>query len=206
VERQNGRQAALDYMGMHRSALTTVEAPDATAGDESKRSLVNTVNEERYRSKAMCVWWMLRDMIGDAALKKAIATYKPEEDNDPSYMQRLIAAQTQRDLGWFFDDWVYRDRGLPEFKVESAYSSRIPTKGFMLTITLDNRGTAGAEVPVNIKFNGGEMTKRIEVRAKSKATVRVETPAVPQEIRVNDGSVPESETRNNIFKIEAPKN
>ena len=206
VERQNGRQAALDYMGMHRSALTTVEAPDATAGDESKRSLVNTVNEERYRSKAMCVWWMLRDMIGDAALKKAIATYKPEEDNDPSYMQRLIAAQTQRDLGWFFDDWVYRDRGLPEFKVESAYSSRIPTKGFMLTITLDNLGTAGAEVPVNIKFNGGEMTKRIEVRAKSKATVRVETPAVPQEIRVNDGSVPESETRNNIFKIEAPKN
>ena len=31
------------------------------------RSLVNTTNEELYRSKAMCVWWMLRDMVGDSA-------------------------------------------------------------------------------------------------------------------------------------------
>ena len=205
VERQNGRQAALDYMGVHRSALTTVEASDAVAGDETKRSLVNTVNEELYRSKAMCVWWMLRDMIGDAALKKAIGAYKAEEDKDPSYMQRVIGAQSQRDLGWFFDDWVYRDRGLPEFKVDSAYASKIPTKGFMLTITLDNLGTAGAEVPVNIKFAGGEMIKRVEVRAKSKSTVRVETPAAPQEIRVNDGSVPEGSTNNNTFKVELPK-
>jgi len=206
LERQSGRQAALDYMGVHRSALTTVEASDAAVGDETKRSLVNTVNEELYRSKAMCVWWMLRDMIGDAALKKAIASYQPEEDKDPAYMQHLIAAQTQRDLGWFFDDWVYHDRGLPEFKVESAYASKIPTKGFMLTITLENLGTAGAEVPVDVRFASGELRKRIEVRAKGKATVRIETPAAPQEIRVNDGSVPESETTNNVFKIELPKN
>ena len=205
MERQRGRQAALDYMGVHRSALTTVEASDAAAADETKRSLVNTVNEELYRSKAMCVWWMLRDMIGDAALKKAIAAYKAEEDKDPSYMQRVIAAESQRDLGWFFDDWVYHDRGLPEFKVDSAYASKIPNKGFMLTITLDNLGTAGGEVPVNIRFAGGEMIKRIEVRAKSKATVRVEIPGAPQEIRVNDGSVPERSTSNNVFKIEAPK-
>jgi hypothetical protein len=32
--------------------------------------------------------------------------------------------------------------------------------------------------------------------------IRVETPAQPQEILVNDGSVPESKTTNNIFKIE----
>ena len=85
------------------------------------RSLVNTTSEELYRSKAMYVWWMLRDMVGEAALKKAIAAYRPEQDKEPSYMPRLIAAQTQRDLEWFFDDWVYRDRGLPDFKVESAF-------------------------------------------------------------------------------------
>ena len=39
-------------------------------------------------------------------------------------MPRLISAQTQRDLEWFFDDWVYRDRGLPDFKVESAFSRK----------------------------------------------------------------------------------
>jgi len=201
LENQKGRQAALDYMGAHRSALT---APGSE--DDAKQSLVDTTNEQLYRSKAMFVWWMLRDMIGDAALKKGIASYKPEQDNGPPYMPRLIAAQTQRDLAWFFDDWVYHDRGLPDFKVESAFAAGTPTKSFLLTITLDNLGTAGAEVPVTIKFTGGEVTKRIEVRAKSKATFRVETPAAPQEIRVNDGSVPESDMTNNTFKVGPPQN
>ena len=39
----------------------------------------------------------------------------------------------------------------------------------MVTITVDNLGTAGAEVPVIVKFAGGEVTKRLEVRAKNKA-------------------------------------
>jgi hypothetical protein len=207
LEQEKGRQAALDYIRAHRSALNAVEAPSSTprSDDEVNHSLVNTVNEESYRSKAMCVWWMLRDIIGDAALKKAIAAYKPEQDKDPSYMPRLISAQTQRDLEWFFDDWVYRDHGLPNFKVASAYAQKTMNGSFMLTITLENQGGAGAEVPVLIKSARGEVTKRIEVRAKSKTTVRVEMPIAPQEIIVNDGSVPESETKDNVFKVEMPK-
>jgi hypothetical protein len=207
LEQQKGRQAALDYMGVHRTVLNQIEPKEAASGstEEARPSLVNTLNDQMYRSKAMCVWWMLRDMIGDAALKKAIAAYKPEDDKDPSYMPRLIAAQTQRDLSWFFDDWLYHDRGLPDFKIESAFASKTPTKGFLLTITLDNLGTAGAEVPVNIKLASGEITKRIELRAKSKTTFRIETPAAPQEIRVNDGSVPESNPRNSVFEVDPPK-
>jgi hypothetical protein len=203
VEHEKGRPAALDYMNLHRSALSEVEAPSTLprSEDEANRSLVNTTNEELYRSKAMCVWWMLRDMVGEPALKKAIAAYRPEQDKEPSYMPRLIAAHTQRDLEWFFDDWVYRDRGLPDFKVESAFSRKTMTGSFMLTITLDNPGTAGAEVPIIVKFTGGEIMRRLEVRAKNKAVIRVEVPAAPQEIVVNDGSVPESNTANNNFKI-----
>jgi len=203
LEQQSGRTAALEYMGLHRSALSEVEAPSALprSEDEANRSLVNTTNEELYRSKAMCVWWMLRDMVGEPALKKAIAAYRPEQDKEPSYMPRLIAAQTQRDLEWFFDDWVYRDRGLPDFKVESAFSRKTMTGSFMLTITLDNVGTAGAEVPVIVKFTGGEIARRLEVQAKNKAVIRVEVPGSPVEIVVNDGSVPESNMTNNYFKI-----
>ena len=50
--------------------------------DEVNHSLVNTTSEELYRSKAMYVWWMLRDMVGEAALKKAFAAYRPEQDKD----------------------------------------------------------------------------------------------------------------------------
>jgi hypothetical protein len=209
LEQQKGRQAALDYMASHRSALSAVESDkerQTTAPrseDEVKRSLINTYDEELYRSKAMCVWWMLRDMIGDQALKKALAAYHPEQDKEPSYMPRLIQAQTQRDLEWFFDDWVYRDRGLPDFKVGSAFPRKTMTDEYLVTVTVANLGRAGAEVPVTVKFAGGEITKRIEVRGNSKSVIRVEIAKPPQEIVVNDGSVPESDTTNNVFKVEA---
>ena len=88
VEQEKGRQAALDYMGLHRAALGQIEQSTSAprSEDEVNRSLVNTTSEELYRSKAMYVWWMLRDMVGDAALKKALAAYRPEQDKEPSYM------------------------------------------------------------------------------------------------------------------------
>jgi hypothetical protein len=205
LEQQKGRQAALDYMGLHRAAFseTAKETAAPRSEDEVTQALVNTTREELYRSKAMCVWWMLRDMVGEPALKKALAAYHPEQDKEPSYMPRLIQAQTQRDLEWFFDDWVYRDRGLPDFHVASAFPRQILTEGYMVTITVENLGSAGAEVPVTVKFKGGEVTKRLEVRGKSKGVIRVEVPRLAEEIVVNDGSVPESDMSNNTFKIVA---
>jgi aminopeptidase N len=152
----------------------------------------------------MYVWWMLRDMVGDAALKKALAAYRSEQDKDPSYIARLVSSQSQRDLEWFFDDWVYRDHGLPDFKVEAASSRKTLTDSFIVAVTVENVGNAGAEVPVIVKFAKGEVMKRVEVRARGKATIRLETPSVPLEAVVNDGSVPESDTTNNSFKVGPP--
>ncbi|MGB6403496.1 MAG: hypothetical protein WBF26_11675, partial [Candidatus Sulfotelmatobacter sp.] len=208
LEHLSGRQAALDYMGVHRSALSAVEKDNenmTTAPrpeDEARRPLVNTVDEELYRSKAMCVWWMLREMVGEPALKKALASYRPDEDNEPSYMQRLIQAQTKKDLEWLFDDWVYHDRGLPDFKIESAFTRQTAPGAYILTITVNNLGAAGAEVPLTVKFTGGEVTQRLVVRGKSNGVIRVEVPKPPEEVSVNDGSVPESGTTNHVFKIE----
>jgi hypothetical protein len=206
LEHEHNRQSALVYMGLHRSAFIEAEkaADQSRPADDATHSLISTTSEELYRSKAMCVWWMLRDMIGDAALKKAFATYRPEDDNEASYMPRLIEAQTPRDLEWFFDNWVYHDRGLPDFKIESVFPAKTATGTHMVTVTVDNLGTAGAEVPVIIKSEGVDVVKRIEVRAKSKVTVRVESPARPTEVVVNDGSVPESDMTNNVFKLAAP--
>ena len=49
-----------------------------------------------------------------------------------------------------------------------------------------------------MKFAGGEITKRLLVRSKSNAVIRVEVPKAPEEIVVNDGSVPESDMTNNM--------
>ncbi len=69
---------------------------------EQVESLINTSIEELYRSKALYVWWMLRDMIGDDALKKALAAYRPDADTSPAYMQHLIEAQTKTRSGMVF--------------------------------------------------------------------------------------------------------
>jgi hypothetical protein len=204
-EKDSGRQAALDYLGLHRSAV--LEAGKAAASSRNPatsadQSLISTTEEVFYRSKAACVWWMLRDLIGETALKAVLRNYHPEQDTQPSYVQRLVAAQSKRDLEWFFDDWVYRDRGLPEFRVVSAYPRPLLNGGYVTTVTIENLGQAGAEVPVTLRAAGGEVSQRLEVRPKSPATLRIETPTRPLEVVVNDGSVPETDTTNNTFKIE----
>jgi hypothetical protein len=209
LEHLSGRQAAINYMGLHRSALSAVEKEKEKqtaaprSGDEENQSLVNTTDEELYRSKAMCVWWMLRDMVGEPALKKALASYHSEQDKEPSYLQHVIQAQTKRDLQWFFDDWVYRDRGLPEFKIESAFARKTMPGAYVLTLTVSNLGSAGAEVPLTVKFAGGEVTERLVVRGKGNGVIRVEVPKPPEGVSVNDGSVPENGAANHVFKIEA---
>jgi hypothetical protein len=204
-EQQSGRQAALDYMGLHLSALAEAEKSAQKPGSAAAESLINTSEEEFYRSKAMFVWWMLRDMVGEASLKKALAAYRPQDDKEPSYIQHLIEAQSQRDLEWFFDDWVYRDRGLPDFRIASVYPRKTLNDAYVVTVTVENLGEAGAEVPVSLRAAGGDGTKRLEVREKSTASIRIEIPSPPEEAVVNDGSVPESEMGNNSFKVETVK-
>jgi hypothetical protein len=206
-EQQNGRRAALEFMGRHRTAIADAEKAMAATHKQNaaaNESLINTSTEEFYRSKAMYVWWMLRDMIGDAALKKALAAYHSDQDKESAYLQHLIEAQSHRDLEWFFDDWVYRDRGLPDFRVEAAYPRAKVDSGYIVTVTIENLGDAGAEVPVILRMESGEVTKRLEVHAKSKAAVRIEAASMPQEVVVNDGSVPESDVSNNVFKVPPP--
>jgi len=204
-QQQGGRQAALDFLGLHRAAFLDSEK-EAASQRSVGQPLATTFDETYYRSKAAYVWWMLRDMIGDDALKQAIGKYRADDDSakDPKYVERLVESSVQRDLSWFFDDWVYQDRGLPDFHVQSVHPWKTEKGVQIVTVTLENLGGAGAEVPFTILFEGGEITKRIEVRAKSTATTRVELPGTASEIVINDGSVPESDLTNNTYKISAP--
>ena len=204
ADKQDGRQAALDFLGIHRATFLDAEKDVAAAPQKNPgQSLATTYDESYYRSKAAYVWWMLRDMVGDDAFKQAIRKYRAEDDTNPEYVERLVATTTKRDLGWFFDDWVYHDRGLPDFRVLAAHPWKAEGKQ-IVTVTIENLGGAGAEVPFMVRFADGEVRQRIEVRAKSTATTRVEVAGTPAEIIVNDGSVPESDLTNNTFKISEP--
>ncbi len=183
-ERQDGRQTALDWMGGFLPALRSVEK-------SGSQPLVASADDVLYRIKAMYVWWMLRDMIGDTALQKALASYRAGNDSVPTYFQHLVAQQSKRDLEWFFDDWVYRDRGLPDFSIVSASPRALLSNEVSVAVTVGNQAQAGAEVPVLVKTaSGGEGLKRILVHGKSQATERITIAAKPVEVEVGDGSVP----------------
>jgi hypothetical protein len=216
VERRSGRPAALEFLDQYREPLVQAEKmAHPKAGDAKKsrldnnaadNTLLNTNDELYLRGKGGFVFWMLRDMTGNEAMQRAVSAYHSGADKDPSYFQRLLQASAKRDLEWFFDDWVYRDRGLPEFHVESAYTRPLLSevnKSFLVTATIQNQGGAGAEVPVVIQTPSGDKSVRVVVKAGDKGTGRIEVPTAPDKITVNDGSVPEANLGNNVYEIPA---
>lgn len=215
VENRSGRRAALDYLDQYREPLAQAEALAHPKADTAKfadsstdNTLLNTNDELYLRGKGGFVFWMLHDMVGTEPMQRTIAAYRGGADKDPSYLQRLIQTNSKRNLEWFFDDWVYRDRGLPDFHVESAYPRPLLSetqKNYMVTTTIENRGRAGAEVPVMVQTPSGEKSVRVLVKAGEKGVGRIEMTVAPTRIVVNDGSVPEAGAGNNVYDIPAPQ-
>lgn len=213
IEHRSGRKSALQFLDEYQAPLIKAEegvgapaASDAkTATDHSADdTLLNTSDEILLRGKGSFVFWMLRDMVGDEALQKALAAYRPAADVNPAYFQGLLEEGRKRDLEWFFDDWVYRNRGLPDFRVENVYSRATldaPNKLYLVTVTIENLGGAGAEVPVSIETPSGERSVRVLVKAHQKASERLQLPALPTRAVVNDGSVPETNSDNDTFDV-----
>jgi len=203
-EQQDGRAGALEFIQSKLPLFAKVEK-SRDAASPAATSLINTSDEILYRTKSMYVWWMLRDMLGDIPLQKSLARYHAADDRQPAAIQQLLESESKKQLEQFFDDWVYRDRGLPDFKVDAAFPRPSLAGTWGVTVTVENLGAAGAEVPVTVRAQEGQRTARVLVPAHDKAVVRVLVPTEPVEVTVNDGSVPESDLTNNTFKVEVPK-
>ena len=126
MKQNSGRAGALRFLDQYQTALAHTEElgvpkPDAGAKtsqrNESDNTLLNTTDELLLRVKGGFVFWMLDEILGNTALQQALVFYRPEQDKDPAYLQKLLEKRTKENLEWFFDDWVYRDRGLPDFRV-----------------------------------------------------------------------------------------
>jgi hypothetical protein len=213
VERRVGRKGALQFLNEYLPAmLSTSEALDPNAATGQKQpadALLSSSDEVVLRGKGAFVFWMLRDMLGDAVLQRALAAYRSASDVSPAYFQGLLEEGHKRDLEWFFDDWVYRDRGLPEFHVENVYARPVledPKQLSFVTVTIENRGGAGAEVPVLIETSEGERAIRVVAPAHQKVSGRSQLPGAPTRVTVNDGSVPVRSSEGSTYAVpERPK-
>jgi hypothetical protein len=202
IAQTHGREAAVDEMNQHGAALALVE-PDLSAASEKSsdadagQSLILATDEIYYRTKAADVWWMLRDIVGDTALQQALALYRAQvaQEKEPSLFQRLLEQTSKKDLEWFFDDWVYRDRGLPDLSIAAVVPREVLGKDeYLVAVEVANDGYAAAEVPVTVRAGSVAITERLLVPAHEHATRRILFEVRPEEVQVNDGSVPELRT------------
>jgi hypothetical protein len=219
VEQAQGREAAVKQLQQAANTLALVEpgpssgspvvsSADPSAGTSSSssagssdsdagQSLILASDEVYYRTKAAAVLWMLRSVVGDDALKRALAAYRTDKmDSDPREFQRVLERSSKRDLAWFFDDWVYRDRGLPDLSIANVTPRALDKigdkgKGFLVSVEVKNDGDAAAEVPVTVRSGTLTSTQRLRIAGRSSASTRVVFEGTPDEVIVNDGTVPE---------------
>jgi hypothetical protein len=141
---------------------------------------------------------MLRSIVGNDALKQTFQIYRlhGDRDRDPKEFQRVLEQCSHKDLNWLFDDWVYRDHGLPDLTIANVTPRQLPAQGlkgpsWFISVEVRNNGDAAAEVPVTIRSGALTATERLRIMGRSSASTRIVFEGTPDEVIVNDGSVPE---------------
>ena len=193
------------------SSSSSAESSSSTSADPSTgpvpsvslagTSLAAATGELFYRTKAAAVWWMLRGIVGDEALKRALQAYRADArlDLDPEGFQRALEKTSHKDLRWFFSDWVYRDRGLPDLTIVDVTPRQLETRnglpsGWLVAVEVRNEGYAVADVPVTIRSRTDSQTMRLRIPGRGSASTRMVFAGTPEQVEVNDGSVPETRT------------
>lgn len=190
IEHSHDRNLALEKLESQRSALAFAEP--ATPGDGPGEDLLHASDPVYYRTKATYVLWMLRDIAGEKELAAALQAYDPAADTTPSYFQKLVERASNKDLQWFFDNWVYNDRGLPDLSIASFHSSPAERDGqYFVAIDISNDGFPETDVPVTVQSNGATLTDRVRLPGKTRTIHRMLVQGQPTEVIVNDGTVPE---------------
>jgi len=183
---------------MNTLAFSERTPPQNKAQAPEGQSLIRASDEIYYRTKAAAVLWMLRSIVGNDVLRQALQQYRQsgDADRDPKEFQRVLERCSHKDLNWFFNDWVYRDRGLPDLTISSVTPRQLPAQGlkaasWLVAIEVRNNGGAAADVPVTIRSGMLTTTERLRIMAGSSASTRIVFEGTPDEVIVNDGSVPE---------------
>ncbi len=188
IEASDGRPAALENLNAGRTALALAEPANPADGGED---LLHAKSAVYYRTKATYVLWMLRNIAGNTALQTALEDYDAAQDTTADYFEHLLEKASGKDLGWFFDNWVYQDRGLPDLSIGNVFISPEAHQQTMVAIEMGNAGYAEAAVPVTVKGADTEVTNWVRIPARGQITYHVIFQENPTEVDVNDGTVPE---------------
>jgi len=192
TEHQQGREAAITQMDNQRGALSLAEPADPN--HDAGQPLIRAHDPIFYRTKAAYVFWMLRGIVGDKPLMAALEQYDAAADQSSDYFQHLLEQTSGQKLDWFFNDWVERDRGLPDLNIQAVTPSQGSGEdSYIVAVTVANSGTAVADVPVTVSSADATVTAEMRIEAGGRTTHRFLVHGRPKQVQVNDGTTPETE-------------
>lgn len=157
--------------------------PVALPGAEfSSYSMYSTMT---YR-KGSLILRMLRDELGDDVFRRGLREYYDQyrfRQVTGADFQRVMEAVSDRELDWFFDQWLRTTRWL-DYRVGDVALSRA-TGGYALTVEVIRDGDAW--MPVVVEAGG---TRVIADSRDRRQTVTLRLSAPPERVRLDpDGSL-----------------
>jgi hypothetical protein len=213
TEQTHGREAANNALHeLMRPLILAEPAPDASKADNSGQPLITATDEIYYRRKAAGAWWALRSITSDDSLAIALAALASQTPSSASprdqalAFQHLLEKSSHKDLGWFFEDYVFHDKGLPDLSITAVTPRPLPAgkghdTGWLVAVTVHNDGAAAAQVPLIVRSGQLDVMRTIRVPGLSDATERVVVNAKPTQVQVNDGSVSEMNQSQHIANV-----
>jgi hypothetical protein len=208
TERTQGREAVNGLL-RHASVLLALSDGNATANPQP---LTGAYADAFLRLKSAFVFEQLREILGDEVFSRALTAYRrslalsPALDRDESAFEKSLEKTSGKDLSWFFEDWVYRDKGLPDLTIVQANPRALPVRagksgGYLVAVEVRNDGDAVADVPVTVRAGNVSATERLRIPGHASASTRVVFEGDPQTVEVNDGSVPELRSNGHTLEL-----
>lgn len=119
LERKYGKDAFAKRMQKERSTVLGFRPGATTPVVDSTRAFMELLNPNSYQ-KGAWVLHMLRHEVGDSTFHTILQTYYQQYEGgnaDTRDFQRIAEKVSGRELGWFFNQWLYRP-GVPRLAVK----------------------------------------------------------------------------------------
>jgi aminopeptidase N len=189
IERAHGRDEFVrGLLDSRRTVMTFAEAhPDYTIVHRNLSRMEDVTSSHTYQ-KGSWTLHMLRGVIGSGAFQRGIRTYYERHFNGNATtadFRRAMEEASGRDLGWFFEQWLYKPGTL---KIAGRWTYDARAK--QVRIALEQVQTDGSlftmpvEVAVHYKGQPVPTMQRVQVNAKANVFT-IDAPAEPEDVRLD---------------------
>ena len=189
IEHAYGRDEFLRGLESSRKSVMAYDSlhPSYTIVHQKLSRMEDVTSSQTYQ-KGSWTLHMLRGVIGTEVFQRGIRTYYQRHFNGSATtadFQRIMEEVSGRELGWFFEQWLYKPGKL---KLTGNWTYDARAKQVRVTLEQVQGDAHLIRMPIEIGvYTDGQTTptlKRVEVTAKSHAFT-MDVPSEPDAVRLD---------------------